>query len=289
MAVRLGKVGLWTGEWAWDPINGERREAVAELDDLGYGTLWLGNATGDLRVLSELLGAGKKLVVATGIVNVWTHDAAGLAAAYQRVDRAHPGRVLIGLGSSHAPLVERTGQAYTKPYSKLRSFLDELDRAESPLPPHAQVLAALGPRTLALAGQRTAGAHPYLVTPEHTARAREILGEEPLLAPEQKVVVESDPARAREIAREGVAVYLGLPNYVNNLRRLGFAEDDFTGGGSDRLIDALVAWGDVDTVLRRVREHHEAGADHVALQVLTGSDELPREQWRELAPAVREA
>ncbi|MDR7301092.1 LLM class F420-dependent oxidoreductase [Haloactinomyces albus] len=288
MAIRVGKVGLWRAEAGWDPDNGEHREAVAELDDLGCGTLWLGNADGDLRVMSGLLDATKKLAVATGIVNVWTHDAAELAAAYQRVDRVHPGRALLGLGSSHAPLVERFGHTYSKPYSKLRSFLDEIDRAESPVPPHVQVLAALGPRTLALAGQRTAGAHPYLVTPEHTAQAREILGDGPLLAPEQKVVLETAPDRARRIARQGVEVYLGLPNYLNNLRRLGFTEADFADGGSDRLIDALVAWGDVDTVLHRVREHHEAGADHVALQVLTGSDDLPRAQWRELAPAIRE-
>lgn len=289
MAIELGKVGLWTGEGMWDVDEGEHRDAVAELDDLGYGTLWIGNANGDLRVVSGLLDATKKLSVATAIVNVWTHDAADLTAAYQRVDRAHPGRVLIGLGTSHAVVVEKAGHSYTKPFSRLRAFLDEIDAAEQPLPPHVQVLAALGPRTLELAGERTAGAIPYLTTPEHTARAREVLGVGPLLAPEQKVVLETDPSRARAIARRGVAVYLGLPNYLNNLRRLGFTDDDFADGGSDRLVDALVTWGDLDAVTRRVREHQQAGADHVGLHVLTGSPGLPREEWRTLAPVIREA
>lgn len=288
MAIRLGKVGLWIGEWTWDPDTAEHREAAAEIDELGFGTLWLGNAAGDLHVVGKLLDATSTLAVATSIVNIWTHDAAELTDAYQRVDRTHPGRALIGLGNSHKPAVEPTGQSYTKPLSKLRSFLDEIDRAASPLPPHARVLAALGPRALALAAERTAGAIPYLVTPEHTARARDILGDGAVLAPEQKIVLESDPTRAREIARRRAGVYLGLPNYLNNLRRLGFTDGDFADGGSDRLIDALVARGDVDTVLERVRQHFQAGADHVAIQVLTSSDDLARTQWRELAPALKE-
>lgn len=288
MVAQVGKVGLWAGSWMWDPNDQEHRAALAELDELGYGALWLGNASGDLRLVSELLGATKKLAVGTAIVNVWTHDPNELAAAYQRVDRGYPGRILIGLGSSHAAAVEPTGQRYVKPYSKLRSFLDEIDTAESPLPPHALMLAALGPRTLALAGERSAGALPYLTTPRHTAQAREILGAGPLLAPEQKVVLEREPSRAREIARAGLQIYLGLPNYLNNLRRLGFSDEDFAGGGSDRLVDALVAWGGLDDVLPRVREHHQAGADHVGLQVLTGGTELPLAQWRELAPLISE-
>ncbi|MCX2729717.1 LLM class F420-dependent oxidoreductase [Saccharopolyspora sp. NFXS83] len=287
MAIEIGRFGLWTGSRSWDGDDAEHREALAEIDELGYGALWLGMAPGDLRQVQALLGATKKLVVATGIVNVWEHEAADLAAAYQRVDRVHPGRALVGIGPSHAPIVEKSGQAYDKPFSKLRSYVDELDAADDPLPPQARVLAALGPRALALAGEKAAGAHPYLTTPEHTAFAREVLGDGPLLAPEQKVVLETDPARAREIARSRTAPYLGLPNYVNNLRRFGFTDADFADGGSDRLIDALVVRGDVDAVADRVRAHREAGADHVCLQVLDSGSALPREQWRELAPALR--
>ncbi|KAF4407575.1 MULTISPECIES: LLM class F420-dependent oxidoreductase [Streptomyces] len=287
--MRLGKTGLWTAPGMWEPGSAEHREAAAELEDLGYGTLWLGNTTGDLAEVSALLDATRRLVVGSSIVNVWLNDSATLAAAYRQAAGAHPGRVVVGLGSSHAPLVEGAGQDYRKPYSKLRSYLDELAATEPPVPGEDQMLAALGPRTLALAGERTAGALPYLTTPEHTAQAREILGDGPLLAPEQKVVLETDPVRAREIARETLAMYMSLPNYVNNWRRLGFTEHDVADRGSDRLVDALVAWGDVDTVLARVREHRAAGADHVALQVLTGSPGLPLAEWRELAPAVRES
>lgn len=286
MAIQLGDIGLWTPPTIWDIEETVRREAVAELVELGCSAVWLGNASGDLNLVSELLSADKKVVVATGIVNVWTHDATELADAYQQVDRTYPGRALIGLGSSHAPLVEPTGQAYVKPFSKLRSYLDELDAAEPPMPPQARVLAALGPRTIELAGQRAAGAHPYLTTPEHTAWARELLGEGPLLAPEQKVVVESDPDKARTTAREVLAMYLSLPNYLNNLRRFGFGEDDVHDGGSDRLVDALVAWGDVDTIAGRLREHHDAGANHVAIQVLAGSVDEVLAQYRLLSPAL---
>lgn len=288
MAIEIGRFGLWTGAPSWDGDDAEHREALAEVEELGYAALWLGVAPGDLRTVQALLGATKKLVVATGIVNIWEHEAADLAAAYQRVDRAHPGRALIGIGPSHAPVVERSGQSYEKPFSKLRSYVDELDAADDPLPPQARVLAALGPRALALAGERSAGAHPYLTTPEHTAIARDVLGDGPLLAPEQKVVLETDPVEAREIARLRTAPYLGLPNYLNNLRRLGFTDEDFADGGSDRLIDGLVAWGDLDTIAGRVRAHREAGADHVCVQVLSRGTELPREDWRELAPALRD-
>ncbi|MER2093254.1 MAG: TIGR03620 family F420-dependent LLM class oxidoreductase, partial [Saccharopolyspora rectivirgula] len=215
-------------------------------------------------------------------------SAAELTRAYRDVPAQQLDRLLLGLGSSHAPLVEgETGQRYAKPYSKLVSYLDELDAEPNPVPHESLALAALGPRTLALAGERTKGAHPYLTTPEHTAQAREILGSGPLLAPEQKVVLESDPDRARAIAREGVAFYLELPNYLNNWRRMGYEEADFADGGSDRLIDQLVAWGELDDVVRRINEHHEAGADHVTLQVLNGQPGLPRQEWRRLAEALR--
>ncbi|WP_433871829.1 LLM class F420-dependent oxidoreductase [Saccharopolyspora sp. CA-218241] len=286
MALGLGRIGLWIAEAFWDPGRSDHREAAAQIQELGFGTLWLGNAHGGLATAEGLLDATERLVVGTSIVNVWLYSPADVAAAYQRVDRSRPGRLLVGLGSSHAPLVEQHGHSYRKPLTKVRSYLDELDAQSVPLPHHARALAALGPRTLEVAGQRTAGALPYLVTPEHTAQARQILGRGPLLAPEQKVVLETDPDEARRIAREGVAVYLGLPNYANNLRRLGFTDADLADGGSDRLIDAVVAWGDQDAVLRRVREHFDAGAEHVAVQVLTGSDDLARQQWSELAPAL---
>ncbi|WP_243793957.1 LLM class F420-dependent oxidoreductase [Saccharopolyspora gloriosae] len=287
MAIEIGRFGLWTGAPSWDGDTVEHREAVAEIDELGYGALWLGLAPGDLRTVQALLAATKKLVVATGIINIWEYPAAEVAAAYQRVDRVHPGRALIGIGPSHAPVVENSGQSYVKPFSKLKSYVDELDAVEEPLPSQARVLAALGPRALALAGERAAGAHPYLTTPEHTAVAREVLGDGPLLAPEQKVVLETDPAEAREIARDRTGPYLQLPNYLNNLRRLGYTDEDFADGGSDRLIDSLVAWGDADTIADRVRAHRDAGADHVTVQVLSRGSDLPRWQWRELAPALK--
>jgi probable F420-dependent oxidoreductase len=283
MTVDIGRVGLWTFAGKWNPEDPEHREALGEVEELGYGALWLGAAAGDLQLASGLLDATERLVVATGIINIWDHDAAELAATYRRLATGHLERLLIGLGASHAPAV---GERYRKPYSKVVSYLDELDGAAAPLPESSRVLAALGPRMVALAGERSRGAHPYLTTPEHTARAREILGAGPVLAPEQKVVLETDPERARSIARDGAQMYLGLPNYLNNLRRLGFAEADFADGGSDRLIDALVAWGDADTVLRRVQQHQEAGADHVGIQVLTDSPGLPRQQWRLLAEGL---
>lgn len=287
MTVDIGRVGLWVFSGKWDLDAAEHREALAEVESLGYGAMWIGNAEGDLELVSGLLEATERLVIATGIVKVWMQDAAELAANYRNLATPHLERLLLGLGSSHAPLVEgQTGQRYSKPYSKLVSYLDELDAAAEPVPKNSRVLAALGPRTIALAGERSAGAHPYLTTPEHTAQAREILGAGPLLAPEQKVVLETDPDKARSIARDGVQMYLGLPNYLNNWRRLGFSEADFADGGSDRLIDALVAWGDVDSVVRRVTQHHEAGADHVNLQALSDAPGLPRQEWRRLADAL---
>jgi len=234
------------------------------------------------------LQASHRLVVATGIVRIWAVPAADLASRVARVTSRHPDRFVLGLVVSHAPGVEQSGQRYVHPYEKMVAYLDELDRASPPVPKERRALAALGPRMLRLAAERAAGAHPYLVTPEHTRRARGILGPEPLLAPEQMVVVETDPGRAREIGRATLARYLQLPNYTNNLRRLGFTEEDLAGGGSDALVDALVAWGTPEEIEPRIREHHEAGANHVAVQVLTAPDAtgLPHEQWRPLARAL---
>ncbi len=301
MPPTLGRIGIWIpsrvlrprdsghgpNSAATDSADKELADVLTEIEELGYGTLWLGMADGDLADVSWMLGHTRRLVVATGIVSIWINPADTTAAAYADVSARYPGRVLLGLGVSHHHLVEQSGQSYTRPYSRMVSYLDKLDAAEQPVPADGRALAALGPRMLRLAGQRSAGAHPYLVTPEHTRQAREILGDGPLLAPEQKVVLETDPAAARAIGRRMVSFYLAAPNYTRNLLRLGFTEDDLADGGSDRLVDALVAWGDASTVLARVREHHQAGADHVPIQVLTPDGSLPLAQWRLLAEVLR--
>jgi probable F420-dependent oxidoreductase len=286
MALDIGPVGIWTSAGLWK--GEEALEAAAELDELGYGALWLGGSDGGLELHEALLAASRRLVVATGIISIWIDPPAKVAASYQRLERSHPGRLLIGLGASHAGLTK--GQEYRRPFQKLVSYVDELDAITPTVPKDRRVLAALGPKTLRLAAERSAGAHPYLVTPDHTKEARDILGPQPLLAPEQKVVLETDPDKAREIARATLSLYLTFPNYTNNLLRLGFTTDDFADGGSDRLVDAVIAWGDTDTVLDRIAEHHAAGANHVCIQVLTAGDRhhgsLPRQQWRELAHAL---
>ncbi|TDE00085.1 LLM class F420-dependent oxidoreductase [Jiangella asiatica] len=284
MAIDVGRAGVWVGARTWPADPSEVADATAELEELGYRAIWLGGAEGTLRRPEQVLAATTRLVAATGVVNVWSEPADEVAAAFHRVGPDHPDRLLLGIGAGHAKFVEPGGQLYERPYSKVAAYLDALDAAGVPV--GARAVAALGPRTVQLAGERSLGAHPYLVTPRHTAMARGILGDGPLLAPEQKVVLATDPDEARAVARPVVAFYLGLPNYVNNLRRLGFGDDDLSGDGSDRLVDALVAWGDVDTVAARIREHHDAGADHVCVQVLTGERGLPRQQWRALAPAL---
>ncbi|CAL9558196.1 LLM class F420-dependent oxidoreductase [Streptomyces sp. enrichment culture] len=276
----VGRYGVWSFELRdEDPARrGELDEAAAELEELGYGAIWLGgNSTADHA--APLIGATRGVVVGTSIQSVWQQDAATTAAGFAGLETAHPGRFVLGLGVSHGPRVKE----YRRPYAAMVEYLDELDRAG--VPAERRVLAALGPRMLELARDRAAGAIPYLTTPEHTERAREILGAEPLLAPELKVVLETDPARARETARAYLARYLELPNYTNNFLRLGFTEADVAGGGSDRLIDAVFAWGDEARIRERVTAFHEAGADHVALQVVTANigETLPRKEWRDLA------
>jgi probable F420-dependent oxidoreductase len=266
----LGRVGFWVSSRLIPDDGGEEAAQLAgELEAFGIPALWLGGASPDLELVSQLLQASHRLVVATGIVSVWAESAAKLAANVARVAAQHPDRFVLGLGVSHAPLVGGSGQPYLRPYQKMVAYLDELDAATPPGPKERRVLAALGPRMLRLAAERAAGAHPYLVTPEHTRRARAILGPGPLLAPEQKVVLETDPGRAREISRATLTRYLQLPNYTNNLRRLGFTDEALSGAGSDALVDALVAWGTPEDIEARVREHHDAGADHVAVQVPT--------------------
>jgi probable F420-dependent oxidoreductase len=290
--VDLGRVGIWTFQLELQPAA-RAQEAAAEIEALGYGALWIPEALGReaLTHAALLLAGTRRLPIATGIANIWARDAMAMAAAEKTLAEAHPGRFVLGLGVSHAPMVGMRGHTYARPLTAMRAYLDAMDRAPflaaPPAVPATRVLGALAPKMLALAGERTAGAHPYFVPPEHTRRARDILGPGPLLAPEQAVVLETDAARARAIARAHMAIYLGLPNYVNNLRRLGFGDDDVGAGGSDRLVDAIVAWGDVDAVVARVREHHQAGADHVCIQVLDPDPRaLPMAQWRTLAPAL---
>lgn len=285
MSVNIGRIGIWSRGPSWQ--GADAREAAAELEELGYGALWLGGADGIWDQLAGLAGATRRMVIATGITSVWLEDASSVAAHATALSAAHPGRFLLGIGASHAPAVEaKSDQHYTKPYSKVVEFLDGLDAATPPVPVDDRVIAALGPRTVRLAGDRAAGAHPYLTTPEHTRQAREILGAGPLLAPEQKVVLETDPSRARALARDAVAnPYLKLPNYTNNLRRLGYSDAEID-TVSDRLVDALVAWGTVEDIATRITAHLDAGADHVAVQVITGDSELPRADYRVLAEGL---
>jgi probable F420-dependent oxidoreductase len=276
--VELGPVGVWN-RVVPDALDAAV-EAVAELEGLGCGAFWFPESPASFDIARALLEGTSRIVVATGIVSIWKHTPEETAAAHHALSGAHPGRFLLGLGVSHHFLAD--GQ-YRRPLTKMREYLDALDAHDPPVLVPERALAALGPRMLDLARERTAGAHPYLATPEHTRFAREVLGPDRLLATEQPVVLETDPDRARALAREHLAIYLLAPNYTNNWRRLGFTDEDLAGGGSDRLIDALVAWGDPGTIRERVARHHEAGADHVCVQILTGQPGLPVEQWRALA------
>ncbi|MFC8217131.1 LLM class F420-dependent oxidoreductase [Streptomyces sp. NPDC057362] len=275
----VGRYGVWSRQLRSEDPEGaaERAEAAAELERLGYGALWLGGNS-STRNAAPLIGATERIVVGTSIQSIWEHKASEAAAGFAELEVSHPGRFVLGLGVSHAPLAE----GYRRPYSTMVGYLDELDRAG--MRSGHRVLAALGPKMLDLSRDRAAGAIPYLVTPEHTAQARERLGEGPLLAPEFKVVLDSDPSRARATARAYLAMYLKLPNYTKNFLNLGFTEDDVTGGGSDRLIDAVFAWGDEATIRARIDSFHASGADHVALQLVEDDTaRLPREGWRRLA------
>lgn len=289
----LGRIGIWTFQLDLHPATAGQ-DAVAELEELGFGALWLPEAVGrDPFVNAALmLGATSRITVATGVANIYARDAMTTNSACRTISEAFPGRFLLGLGVSHQPAVEGLrGHEYGPPLAAMREYLDRMDAslflAQQPSEEPQRVLAALGPKMLALAAERSSGAHSYFVPPEHTARAREVLGDGPLLAPEQMAVLETDPHTARTIARGAMGVYLGLPNYVNNLKRLGFNDDDVVDGGSDRLVDAIVAWGDERAVRARVDEHFAAGADHVSVQVLPPSPrELPVAAWRRLAPAL---
>lgn len=258
----LGAYGVWTG----GPVTPEQ---AAEIEKLGYGAIWVGGSPpADLTFVEPILEATETLTLATGIVNIWSAPADQVAESYHRIEAAHPGRFLLGIGAGHP---EHT-QEYVKPYDALVSYLDALDAAG--VPTSRRVVAALGPRVLRLARDRSAGAHPYLTTPEHTATARETIGNSVFLAPEHKVVLSTDAERARELGRKTVEFYLGLSNYVNNWRRIGFTAADVTPPGSDRLIDSVVAYGTPAQIAERLGEHLAAGADHVAVQVLGSREDL---------------
>jgi probable F420-dependent oxidoreductase len=282
-----------TGIWSSSLRYGDQSEiagAAAELEALGYTALWVPDVGGDVfGAVANLLRATEFATISTGILNLWMHSAEETAAQHAELTGSYGNRFLVGIGVSHAPTVEQAYEAgaYTQPLKKTSQFLDELDAAHPPLARDDRVIGAQGPKMLALAASRAAGVHPYLVTPEHTRLAREAVGPTAVVATEQGVVLETDPDRARSIIRGNFQHYIHLPNYRNNWMRLGFEASDMEEGGSNRLIDALVAWGDEEAIAARVQEHRDAGASHVCVQVLTESSAaLPLDQWRRLAPAL---
>lgn len=287
--MHLGPIGIWAGQFRTGSRS-DARTAVRELEDLGFDALWVpGGGTNDiLEVAKDMLDASERIVFASGILNIWMHDASEVATTVADLEAAHPGRFLLGLGVSHQNLVESgTGRKYERPYSVMVEFLDALDAAPTPVTKDARALAALGPRMLKLSATRSLGAHPYCVPVSHTATARAELGEGPLLAPELKVVLERDPETARSIARAHLGRYLASPNYANNLLRMGYVASELENGGNDAVVDSLVAWGGPEAVAERVAEHREAGADHVCIQVLTADTSLfPLTEWRSLAPSI---
>lgn len=288
MTFPLVGTGVWSGALRYgDP--GAAAAAAAEIEELGYRALWIPDVGGDVfGAVENLLGATRSVPVATGILNLWMHTAQETASQYAAITEQHGRRFLVGIGVSHAPLIDNANKpgTYRKPLEQVNAFLDGLDHSVPRLPASDRVLAALGPKMLEVARTRTAGVHPYLVTPEHTAMARQALGTDSLVAPEQGVVLDTDPSAAREIARKALSVYTGLPNYVNNWYRLGYTEDDVANGGSDRLIDALFAWGDEDAVASRLQQHRDAGADHICIQVLTADNSVGLPELRRLAPVL---
>ncbi|MEU8425506.1 LLM class F420-dependent oxidoreductase [Micromonospora sp. NPDC048835] len=286
MAQRL--VSVWQPFFLASDSPGAAVDAATELDDLGYSRIWFSGGFGENVAprFREILDGTTRIGVASGIVSIWHSSPPEVAAFAQDAERAHPGRFLLGLGASHAVLVESGGTDYRKPYSRMVDYLDGLDAAG--VSPERRILAALGPRMLDLSRDRAAGAHPYFVPAEHTAEARAAIGPDRLLAPEVAVVLDADPTTARATARQYTRGYLALPNYTNNLRRFGWTDEDFADGGSDRLVDALIPWGTIEAVAAGLEEHYRAGADEVAIQVLNGGDDttFPAEAFRTLAKAL---
>jgi probable F420-dependent oxidoreductase len=287
--MQLGRVGVWLGPLSLRAAA-ETREFAPELEELGYSALWFGEGVGTKECFTQastLLSWTKRAVVATGILNIYARDPMAAANGAKTLADAYPGRFLLGIGVSHAPSVATRGHEYAKPLGTMNAYLDAMEaaafRAAEPAEAAPVVLAALGPKMLELAAGRTRGAHPYFTPPEHTAMAREVMGNGPLLLPEQAFLLDGDPDSARAKAREHMSYYLGLDNYRRNLLRLGYAEDELENGGSDRLVDAIVAWGDVGAVRDRVAAHLDAGADHVCVQAV-GDD--PLDELRQAAPAL---
>ena len=292
--MSLTGLGLWTAQFDFQPAE-IVRDTIQEVENLGYGSMWIGENLGREPISQSgiLLSATQRLTVATGIANLWARDPLSMSAAHHTLSEAYPGRFILGLGVSHSHLVNKVrGLQYNRPLETTKRYLLEMDALAQQYRAVAadntvRLLAALGPRMLRLAAENADGAHTYLVPPEHTADARRLLGRGRLLVPEQAVVLNTDRSQARELARRHVRRYLSLANYTNNLRRLGYTTEDFENDGSDRLIDALVAWGDETAIARRVDQHRQAGADHVCLQVLdTDFRGLPLPQWRTLAAII---
>ena len=291
--VDIGRVGIWYGG-----IDGLRSpdavRAARLVEELGFDALWIAEAVGRDPFVSAavLLSATERLRLATGIANIYARDPMTMVSGQKALAEAFPDRFLLGLGVSHGHLVAGVRKHdYSKPYSHMVEYLDRMDSAlymaQGPEHDPGRILAALGPKMLELSATRANGAHPYFTTPEHTALARETMGPDALLAPEQMVVLSTDPTEARRLARAGMKIYLGLPNYANNLKRLGFTDDDLADGGSDHVVDAIVAWGTDEQIAARVAEHHAAGADHVCVQVLNESMQImPDQEWRRLAAVL---
>jgi probable F420-dependent oxidoreductase len=289
--MQLPSIGVWNRVFRQE--KPEVLKAIAEVEDLGYGAVWMpgGGHAGLSDHLQNLLKATRRTVIATGIVSIWTHPAGATAAMQHALEQAYPDRFLLGIGISHQRSVEGAGITYERPLRKLREYLDQLDAAPNPVPVDERILASLGPLSLKLARERSVGTHPYFMPVEHTRISREGVGPGKIVAPEQMVVLETSADRARTIARIHAERYLHAPNYVNNLLRLGFTDEDVANGGSERLIDAVVAWGEPATVARRIAEQHAAGADHVCIQVLNETpDDLDAAMagYRQLAPALRD-
>ncbi len=288
----IGRVGLWTFLFDEHPTS-RVRDLVQEIEDLGWPTLWRPESTGrDVLVASSImLDATSRLIVASGIAQIYARHPVTTAAAQKTLSEAHNGRFLLGLGVAHAASVEGIRKLeYRTPYSDMVAYLEAMAEAPytavEPAVKPPMVLAALGPKMLKLSAEAADGAHPYFTPPEHTAMAREVLGQGPLLAPEQMVVIDGDLERARDVARVNMARYLRLPNYTNNLRRCGFTQTDID-DVSDRLVDGIVACGDIDVTIDRVQQHLDAGADHVCIQVLVADNDLDAtvRHWHDLAEA----
>jgi probable F420-dependent oxidoreductase len=289
--VKLTGLGIWTAQFDFQPA-GLVRDAVQELEEIGYSSIWIGENVGRESVSQSalLLGATNRLVIATAVANIWARDPLSMMAAQQTLSEAYPQRFILGLGVSHTQLVNDVrGLQYNKPIQTMKNYLTAMDnvggryraiRAEKT----TRMIGALGPRMTNLAATMADGVHTYLATPEHTAATRQLLGQKKLLVPEQAVILESDRARAHEIGRRHVRRYLNLRNYTDNLLRLGFTTEDFEHDGSNRLIDALVAWGNEEKIAQRVAQHRQAGADHICIQVLDPDFRgLPQTQWQRLA------